>query len=58
MNEDLKVTVIDHPLVQHKLTIMRQKETGSNEFRQLLREIAMLMGYEITRNFPLEDVEI
>ncbi|SHE28982.1 uracil phosphoribosyltransferase [Schwartzia succinivorans] len=58
MNENLKVTVIDHPLVQHKLTIMRRKETGSNEFRQLLREIAMLMGYEITRNFPLEDVEI
>ena len=58
MNEDLKVTVIDHPLVQHKLTIMRQKETGSKDFRQLLREIAMLMGYEITRNFPLEDIEI
>ena len=58
MNEDLKVTVIDHPLVQHKLTIMRQKETGSKDFRQLLCEIAMLMGYEITRNFPLEDIEI
>ena len=50
--------VVDHPLIKHKLTIMRDKETGSKDFRQLLDEIAMLMGYEITRDLPLEDVEI
>ena len=54
---DLKVTVIDHPLIQHKLTIMRMKETGTKDFRQLLEEISMLMTYEITRDFPLKDVE-
>ena len=48
--------IIDHPLIQHKLTIMRNKKTGSKDFRELLREIAMLMGYEITRDLPLEDV--
>ncbi len=50
--------VIDHPMITHKLTIMRKIETGSKDFRQLLDEISMLMGYEITRDFPLEDVEI
>ena len=50
--------IIDHPLVQHKLTIMRKKQTGSKEFRELLDEIAMLMGYELTRDLPLENVEI
>ena len=50
--------IIDHPLITHKLTIMRRKETGSKDFRELLDEIAMLMGYEITRDLPLEDVEI
>ncbi len=50
--------VIDHPLIQHKLTIMRKKETGSKDFRELLEEIAMLIGYEITRDLPLEEVEI
>ena len=58
MSEELNVTVIDHPLVQHKLTLMRKKETGTKDFRQLLEEIAMLMAYEITRNFPLREVEI
>ena len=53
-----QVHVIDHPMVQHKLTIMRDKETGSKDFRQLLEEISLLMGYEITRDLPLEDVEI
>ena len=48
--------VIDHPMVQHKLTIMRDKETGSKDFRELLKEIAMLMGYEVTRDIALEDV--
>ena len=50
--------VIDHPMIQHKLTIMRKKETGSNDFRELLQEIALLMGYEVTRDLPLMDVEI
>ena len=50
--------VIDHPLITHKLTIMRRKETGWKDFRELLNEIAMLMGYEITRDLPLEDIEI
>lgn len=47
------VHVIDHPLVQHKLTLMRRKETSSSGFRQLLEEISMLMGYEVTRDMPL-----
>ena len=50
--------LVDHPLIQHKLTIMRDKNTSSKDFRTLLDEISMLMGYEITRNLPLEDVEI
>ncbi|MBQ1501319.1 MAG: uracil phosphoribosyltransferase [Firmicutes bacterium] len=50
--------VIDHPLIQHKLTIMRQKDTPTKDFRELLHEIAVLMGYEVTRDFPLEDYEI
>ena len=52
------VHVIDHPMIQHKLTIMRKKETGSKDFRVLLREISLLMGYEITRDIPLDDIEI
>lgn len=55
---DPRVTVIDHPLIQHKLTIMKDKNTGTRDFRELLEEISMLMGYEVTRNFQLEDVEI
>ena len=50
--------IVSHPLVQHKLTIMRDKKTGSKDFRELLKEISLLMGYEITRDLPLEDVEI
>ena len=50
--------VIDHPLIVHKLSIMRNKKTGSKDFRELLDEIAMLMGYELTRDLPLEDIEI
>ncbi len=53
-----KVIVTDHPLIQHKLTIMRNRETGSKDFRQLLTEITMLMGYEVTRDLQLADVEI
>jgi len=52
------VTVVDHPLVQHKLTIMRDKETSTASFRRLLREIAHLLCYEVTRNLELETVEI
>jgi uracil phosphoribosyltransferase len=50
--------IIDHPLITHKLSIMRNKRTGSKDFRELLDEIAMLMGYEITRDLPLEDIKI
>lgn len=50
--------VIDHPLIQHKLSIMRNRKTGSKDFRELLEEIAMLMGYELTRDLPLEDISI
>ncbi len=53
-----KVHVFEHPLIQHKLTIMRQKDTGCKEFRELLDEISMLMVYEVTRDFPTEEVEI
>ena len=52
------VTVITHPLVQHKLTLMRDKNCGTKDFRQLLEEISMLMAYEVTRSLPLEEVEI
>ncbi len=52
------VTLIDHPLIKHKLTIMRNKDTPSPLFRSLLREISLLMGYEVTRNLPLHNVEI
>ena len=45
-------------MIQHKLSIMRDKNTGSKDFRQLLNEISMLMGYEVTRDFPLDDIEI
>lgn len=55
---DLKAVVVDHPLIQHKLTIMRKKETSSKDFRQLLEEIAMLMTYEVTRDFPLKEIDI
>ena len=50
--------VMDHPLIAHKLTIMRDKDTGSKDFRQLLNEIAMLMGYELTRDRPPEDTVV
>lgn len=54
-----EVTVLEHPLVQHKLTLMRRKETPTAKFRQLLREISMLLGYEVTRDLPteLEDID-
>jgi uracil phosphoribosyltransferase len=52
------VRVMDHPLIQHKIGILRRVETGSKEFRELASEISMLMCYEATRNLPLKDVEI
>lgn len=48
------VHVVDHPLVQHKLTLMRKRETSTSEFRRLLEEISLLLGYEVTRDMPLE----
>ena len=50
--------VIDHPMIQHKLTLMRKEETSSKDFRELLDEIAMFMAYEVTRDLTLMDVEI
>jgi len=52
------VHVIDHPLVQHKLSLMRNKEASTNSFRRLLNELAMLMTYEVTRNVPMHEVEV
>ena len=54
----MKVHIVDHPLVQHKLSIMRNKETSTMQFRKALQEISMLMGYEVTRDFPLTYEEI
>lgn len=56
MNE--KIHILNHPLLQHKLTILRDKETSTKNFRELISEIAMLMTYEATRDLPLEDVEV
>ena len=53
-----KIEVIDHPLIQHKLSILRRTDTSTKAFRELVDEIAMLMGYEVLRDLPLEDVEI
>lgn len=53
-----KIFIIDHPLIQHKLTLMRDERTGSKEFRELVSEIAMLMCYEATRDLPLKDIEL
>lgn len=53
-----KVIITDHPLIQHKLTLMRMEETGSKDFRELLTEITMLMGYEVTKDLPLGEIEI
>ena len=53
-----KVFIFDHPLIQHKISLLRDKNTNVKEFRELVSEIAMLMGYEVTRNMPLKEVEI
>src|SRR5437764_10953468 len=52
------VTVVDHPLVLHKLSLMRARDTSTSKFRQLMREISLLLGYEATRELMLEDIEI
>ena len=52
------VMIFDQPLIQHKISILRNKATGTNEFRALIEEIAMLMGYEALRDLPVEDVEV
>ena len=55
----MTLTIVDHPLVRHKLSLMRDKATPTNQFRQLLREISHLIAYEVTRDLPLElrDIE-
>ena len=52
------VHLVDHPLVQHKLTLMRRKDASTNSFRRLLNELSMLMAYEVTRDMPMQDIEI
>ena len=52
------VVILDHPLIKHKLTFIRDKNTGSKDFRELVKEVSMLMAYEVTRNLPLEEIEI
>ncbi|RZI69887.1 MAG: uracil phosphoribosyltransferase [Variovorax sp.] len=52
------VHLIDHPLVQHKLTLMRRKDASTNSFRRLLNELSMLMAYEVTRDMPMQEIEI
>lgn len=53
-----KLYILDHPLIQHKLTYIRNVETGTKQFRELVNELSMLMGFEITRNLPVTDMEI
>jgi hypothetical protein len=52
------VTLVDHPLVQHKLTLMRRKDASTNSFRRMLNELSLLMAYEVTRDMPMQDIEI
>lgn len=56
--DESRVTLVDHPMVQQKLSILRRKDTGTKQFRELVRELALFEGYEATRDFPLEEVEI
>lgn len=53
-----KIVVLDHPLIKHKLTFIRDKNTGSKEFRELVKEVSILMAYEVTRDLTLEEIEI
>lgn len=52
------IFVFDHPLIQHKMTFLRDKNTKTKEFRELMSEISMLMAYEVTRDLPLEEIEV
>ena len=56
--DNSRVTLVDHPMVQHKLSILRDKATSCKQFRELVREVALFEGYEATRDFPLRDVEV
>ena len=58
MTEKNNIFIMDHPLIQHKITLLRNKNTGSKEFRELISEVAMLMCYEATRDLPLKQVEV
>ncbi len=58
MSKELQSVIFDHPLIQHKISLMRDKNTGSKEFRELITEVTMLMCYEATRDLPLTEVEI
>jgi uracil phosphoribosyltransferase len=58
MQEYKNVTVMNHPLILHKLTLLRDKNTGVKEFRELVEELSLLMGYEVTRNLTVEDIEV
>lgn len=53
-----KLQILDHPLIQHKLSLIRDEKTGSKEFRQLVEEVSMLMAYEVTRDFPLQEIDV
>lgn len=53
-----KVTVFEHPLIKHKLTILRKIETGSKDFRELVNEISTMMAFEVTRDLPVREIEI
>ncbi|MBZ2174932.1 uracil phosphoribosyltransferase [Schnuerera sp. xch1] len=53
-----KIVVLDHPLIKHKLTFIRDKNTGTKEFKELVKEVSTLMAYEVTRDLPLEEIEI
>ncbi len=57
-NNNKNITICDHPMIKHKITVLRKKETGTNEFRKVVEEIAMLIGYEALRDLPLEYVEV
>lgn len=58
IEDSSRVVVVDHPLAQHKLSILRSRDTSSTQFRQLVKELALFEGYEATRDLPLEDVEV
>lgn len=58
MSQKFEPQILDHPLIQHKISLMRRKDTGSKDFRELAEEVATLMCYEATRDLPLEEVEV